>query len=239
MERAGSKVSLAELATAVCLFALGMRDRAQSAQFSSVHNGAMRLLDDFETKAKAEKIDPTDIGDVKYALAAFVDEVVLSADWPGRDPWADDPLQLHYFGTYLAGEGFFERLDEIRAQGRSRADSLRVYYECLLLGFKGKYGIGGSEILDALKKVIQRELEREQPADNSELSPHWQLADKPSSPTDSLPRWFIYTCIGVVAACLLLYVVLFFSVQAKAKGMQETHAVAYLTDPTPWRGAMP
>jgi type VI secretion system protein ImpK len=239
MERASSRVSLAELATEVCLFALGMRDRAQSAQFSSVHNGTMRLLDEFEAKAKAEKIDPADIADVKYALAALVDEVVLSADWSGRDSWSDDPLQLHYFGTYLAGEGFFERLDGIKAQGKSRADALRVYYECLLLGFKGKYGISGAEILDALKKVIQNELEREQPADINGLCPHWRLTDKPLSPTDALPHWFIYTCVGVVAACLLLYAVLFFSVQAKANGEQEVHAAAYLADPDPRGGTAP
>lgn len=239
MERAGSKVSLAELATEVCLFALGMRDRANSAQFPIVHNGAMRLLGEFEAKAKAEKIDPADIADVKYALAAFVDEVVLNTDWPGRDSWADDPLQLHYFGTYLAGEGFFERLEGIKAQGKSRVDALRVYYDCLLLGFKGKYGISGAEILDALKKVVQNELEREQPSDINELSPHWQLTDKPLSPTNALPRWFVYTCMGVVVACLLLYAVLFFSVQAKANVEQETHAAAYLADLDAWGRTAP
>lgn len=226
MERAGSTVSLAELATGPYLFALGMRDRAQSAQFSSVHDGALTLLDEFEARAKAEKIDPVDIADVKYALAALVDEVVLNADWPGRDQWADDPLQLHYFGTYLAGEGFFEKMDAIRAQVRTRSDALRVYYQCLLLGFKGKYGITGHEILEALKKVIQNELERESPAELTELCPHWRPTDKPQAQTDRLPRWFIYSCLGVMAACILLYAILFFSIRAKAHGEQQSTVVA-------------
>jgi len=228
MEKPVKTATLTELATEISLFALGMRDRARSAQFSSVHQGAMKLLDEFETGAKAAKIDPVEIADVKYALAAFVDEVVLNAEWPGKDQWAEDPLQLHYFGTYLAGEGFFEKLEAIRSQVKTRSDALGVYYQCLLLGFRGKYGIAGQERLDALKKVIQGELERENAPDLNELCPHWQATDKPLPHSDRLPRGFIYTCLAIVVACVLLYAVFFISLRIRGTSGQQPRTLAYL-----------
>ncbi len=225
METVGATTTtLTDLATEVSLFALGMRDRAGAAQFSSVHAGAIKLLDEFESKAKAQKFEPGDIADAKFALAAFVDEVVLNADWAGREDWAENPLQLQYFGTYLAGEGFFQKLDGLRAQAKSRGDVLRLYYQCLLLGFKGKYGISSGEILEALKKSVQSTLESDYPTDGRALAPHWQPSDKPRPQTDKLPRWFLYASLGVVAACALLYVVLFFLLKIKEQSAPPTHA---------------
>lgn len=212
MDLAGKAPTLTESATEICLFALGMRGRARSAEFGCVYRGALKLFDEFESRAKAEKVDADDVAAVKYALAAFVDEIVLRADWPGRDQWADDPLQLHYFGTYLAGEGFFEKLETLRAQAATRAEALGIYHQCLQLGFRGKYGRAGEEEkLDALKKVVQHELEREHGPDLNEPSPRWQATDKPRPLSDRLPRWFLYTCGAVVAVCVLLYAVLFIS----------------------------
>ena len=225
METVGATTtSLTDLATEISVFALGMHDRAGAAQFPSVHAGAIKLLDEFESRAKAQKFESADIADSKYALAAFVDEVVLNADWAGKEDWAENPLQLQYFGTYLAGEGFFEKLEALRAQAKSRGDVLRLYYQCLLLGFKGKYGITSGEILEALKKSVQSTLESEHPVDSRPISPHWQPTDKPRPQTDKLPRWFLYMSLGVVAACALLYVVLFFVLKIKEQSEPSTHA---------------
>lgn len=236
MSRASSKVSLPELATEACLFALGMRDRASSARLSTVREGAIRLLDEFESNASSEQFAPADIADVKFALAAFIDEIVLNADWPGNDQWADDPLQLHYFGTYLAGAGFFEKLDALRRDARTRLDVLRVYFLCLQLGFRGKYGVGGMEILEALKKVIQNEIERELPSKTGDLCPHWQPVDKPRPQSDKLPRWLIYACMGVVGACILIYAILFFSMQTSKTQSGSVNAVSLLESPFPGGG---
>jgi type VI secretion system protein ImpK len=229
MDEAVKTATLTELATEIFLFALGMRERARLAQFGSVNQGALKLFDEFESRAKAARVDPDDITAVKFALAAFVDEIVLSAEWPGTDQWAEDPLQLHYFGTYLAGEGFFEKLDALKSQVKTRSEALGIYYQCLLLGFKGKYGVAGGEKLDPLKKIIQHELERQQAQDLNDLSPHWQATDKPLPRTDKLPRWFLYACVVVVAACVLLYAVFFFSLRNKVGSRQQSQTATRFT----------
>lgn len=226
MDDVDGAITLSELATEIFLFALGMRTRADEAEFNAVYPGALRLFEEFERSAKAHKKDQEDIAAAKYALAALVDEVVLSSGWHGREQWADDPLQLRFFGTYLAGEGFFERLDTLRALEKTSADVLEIYYLCLVLGFKGKYGISGAERLQALKKVVQSELERGQSAEPKELSPHWQLKDGPEAQADRLPRWLVYACAAVLAACLLLYVGLYISIRVEAGKVQPTQAAA-------------
>ena len=227
MDEAAKTATLAELATEIFVFALGMRDRAGQAEYAAVYQGALKLFDEFESRAKTDKADPDDVAAVKFALAAFVDEVVLSSEWAGRDPWGDDPLQLHFFGTYLAGEGFFQKLDELRAQGKTRIGALEVYYLCLVLGFRGKYGVTGEERLQALRKVVQGELERGQ-GGLPELSPHWQAADGPAPHAHKLPRWFVYACAAVLVVCLLLYAVLFFSIRSEAGKAQPGRSAALL-----------
>ncbi len=221
MNEAVRRVTLTELATDILLFAVGMRDRAPAAQFCCVHQGALKLFDEFESRAKAERIDPDEIAAVKYALAAFVDEVIMRAEWSGRDEWAEDPLQLHYFGTYLAGEGFFENLGLLRSQAKTRSEALAVYYQCLLLGLKGKYGVGGEDKLESLMRAVQNELGGETDPAASQLCPHWQAADKPEPPTDKIPRWFVYACVAVVVTCVLLYAFFFFNLASREGNPQQ------------------
>ncbi len=224
--------TLSELATEIFLLALGMRNRANGAEVSTLHQGALKLFAEFEQKCRAERMDPDDIAAAKYALAAFVDETALNLEWPGRDHWGDDPMQLHFFGTYLAGEGFFERLEKLRAQEKPRRDVLEVYHLCLAYGFKGKYGIAETERLQALKKGLQSDLERGQSVDLGDLSPHCRLPDGPSRSTDKIPRWFVFLCLALLVACLLLYFGFFINTRFQVNKKLQDQAA--LTTSEPW-----
>lgn len=114
---------------------------------AEVDRGAQRL------KASAEDIHLS-----KFAFCALVDEVVLASVPPLRDAWEQRPLQLEYFGEQLAGERFFERLDELRAQGAARVQVLEVFHMCLLLGFQGRYRFDGKEKLGYLTARVGDEI---------------------------------------------------------------------------------
>ena len=70
--------------------------------------------------------------DVKFALVAFVDETILNPanQFPLRDEWERNPLQLEHFSEHLAGVKFFEKLDPMLPTSR-RTWTGRGLYLCL------------------------------------------------------------------------------------------------------------
>ena len=99
------------------------------------------MLDEFEKRAERYRFNPKVVQVAKFGLAAFVDEAVLTNNFPLRDQWERNPLQLEYFGEQLAGEKFFDKLEAMLGQIEVTQDAVEVYYVCMLLGFKGKYAV--------------------------------------------------------------------------------------------------
>ena len=75
----------------------------------------------------------------KYAVAAFIDETLLSSSWDHKDKWQNELLQTAYFQTVNAGEGFYKRLNSLSPVNPAEKDIREVYYYCLALGFRGRY----------------------------------------------------------------------------------------------------
>src|ERR1041384_218865 len=66
---------------------------------------AMRLKIDeqfraLETKARQSDVPQEDVQQAKYAIAAFIDEMILTSNWGLKDSWADRPLQLRHFHAF-------------------------------------------------------------------------------------------------------------------------------------------
>ena len=135
-----------------------------------------RFLDGVERGAMKLGIAAEDVYAAKYAFCAAVDEVVLSQPSPIRDAWELQPLQLRLFGDHLAGEHFFDRLEELRAQGAPRLPSLEVYHHCLLLGFEGKYRLEGPEKLGYLTARLGDEIVYLK-GKRAGFAPHWPPPD--------------------------------------------------------------
>lgn len=115
-----------------------------------------RVLGLFETmmsNGREAGIPEQDMIEVKYALAAFADEVIYHSSWPGRTQWLNNPLQLQFFQENTAGDGFFERLDMLYSQ-RGRDHVTQIFFVCLALGFQGKFRLGQQEGLAAVLEGV-------------------------------------------------------------------------------------
>lgn len=134
------------------------------------------FLDKIERSATKQGIAAEDIYAAKYAFCAAVDEAVLSQVSPLRDEWERNPLQLRMFGEHLAGEHFFDRLEDLRSQGAPRLPSLEVYHYCLLLGFEGKYRLEGLEKLGFLTARLGDEIALLK-GKRLGFAPHWAPPD--------------------------------------------------------------
>lgn len=165
-------------------------------------------FDTMERMAFERQIGSIVLKDARYALAAYIDEAVLSSDWPGRTAWMGRPLQLELFGDHLAGEGFFERLTYLRQGGENNSDLLELFYVCLQLGFEGAYKIKGLEQLMALQVDLRSQIEGYQGVSDPRLAP----AGVPDVPLMARVRREVpYWVITVVTVSIIFFTYLGYS----------------------------
>ena len=151
------------------------------------------------------------IQQMTYAVVALIDEIALSQPGALRDQWSQRPLQLHYFNENTAGENFFGHLATVRAQPAS-ADVLRVYYTCLLLGFRGGYAVRGAGAeLSSLMEELSRQVAAAYPVPEL-LSPYGLPVETPFFKVGRAIPW---SWVGV-AACVLS-VLLYLGLQVSLK----------------------
>ena len=145
---------------------------------------------------------------VKFALAAFVDEMVLTARFPLREEWEKHPLQLEYFGEHLAGVTFFNKVDELLKNSAENADVIEVYYLCLLLGYKGKYKIYYEDQLKVVIESVADSLRRVNRLRGGALSPHWKVMDQPEPVVDpGVPNWVKTGGAILIAVAIVVYTI--------------------------------
>ncbi|RJG10794.1 type IVB secretion system protein IcmH/DotU, partial [Massilia cavernae] len=119
-----------------------------------------QFLGDVDRRAKQMGVAPEDVEAAKYAYCAAVDEIILRSQYNIREAWETRPLQLRLFGDQLAGEHFFQKLEDLRARGNVHLQSLEVFHLCLLLGFQGKYALDGPDKLNYLSSRLGDEIAR-------------------------------------------------------------------------------
>lgn len=165
-------------------------------------------FDVMDRRAFEHQIDVTTVQHIKYAMAAFIDEVVLSSNWAGRADWMAKPLQLEFFGEHLAGENFYHRLAQLRQGGVQNTDLLEVYYVCMQLGFEGMYRMQGLEKLMALQVDLRSQIDMARggidPRLSSEAIPKQNMVTKVSR---NVPFWVI----GSVTLAFIFFIYLGFS----------------------------
>jgi type VI secretion system protein ImpK len=177
------------------------------------------LLDEIKREAIKVGYRNQDIEDAHYATIAFLDETVQRSNDPNRGQWT--PLQAKRYAQAVAGEGVFEQLKTIRTRRDSRelADLLEVYDLCFLLGYQGRYAVGGRSELDRLIEDLREQIERIR-GHQALLSPEGNL---PSAAQASVPlgasagKWKTIA-IGCAAVAFLGWIALKLILVSHAQG---------------------
>lgn len=117
---------------------------ATSLPYDKVRTNMQRLIAQSEALLDKGNFTKDDFNLARFAVFAWVDEVILSSQWEGRLQWQREQLQRQYFQTADAGELFFERLNTI---GPHQMDVREVFFLCLALGFTGQFCNEGDEFL--------------------------------------------------------------------------------------------
>ena len=168
------------------------------------------LLKEFEERAIRYRHRESIIQVAKFGLASFVDETVLTNNFPLKEEWEKYPIQLEYFGEQLAGNKFYEKLDAMLRQIDVTADAVEVYYVCMLLGFKGRYAVYEQEKLLKIMQKTADALVKVGKISKVELSPHWLANDQPEPPKKrGMPTWAKLMAFSGLGFAVLLYLVMF------------------------------
>ncbi|MDR2794419.1 MAG: DotU family type IV/VI secretion system protein [Holosporaceae bacterium] len=81
-----------------------------------------------------------EIKEAMYMAAVLADEIFLNMDWNGKKFWENNMLEQQFFGTQVAGEVVFEKIDDfVLERHHLFLEKSEIYIKSLLLGFKGKF----------------------------------------------------------------------------------------------------
>lgn len=91
-----------------------------------------------EAAQRAASLGADEFEECRYAMVALADDLLLSADWPGRRAWLHEPLELRLFGTQKAGQEVFDRIQRLLSKDVGDDRELAVVYLLILsMGFRG------------------------------------------------------------------------------------------------------
>ena len=142
-----------------------------------------------------------------FACVAFLDESILNSQNPIFADWLRKPMQEELFGTHIAGETFFQNLQQLlgASDAPDLADVLEVHYLCMTLGFLGRFSAGDRGGLNQVMSMTSQKIHRIR-GQAGPLSPAWmpppEAARKRSDP------WVRKLAITAIA-CAALMVILF------------------------------
>jgi len=110
---------------------------ADGPEFDEVQTDLLRMFEESESGIEAMGFNAETFNAAKFAIVAYVDEMILCSKWCEKGKWQRQSLQRKFFNTTNIGAEFYEKLAALSKQGPDR--SVReVYSLCLGLGFKGK-----------------------------------------------------------------------------------------------------
>jgi type VI secretion system protein ImpK len=143
-----------------------------------------------------------------FAVVAFLDESILNLQQPVFAAWPRKPMQEELFGVHVAGEHFFQNVQRLLGMrdGHDVADVLEMYELCLLLGYRGRYGMGGQAELRSVIEQVKEKMRRVRglPGD---LSPRW--APPPGgAPVSQADPWVKRLMWGAIGSAVLTLVLL-------------------------------
>lgn len=167
-----------------------------------------------DEQSKASGVSSDAYAHARYAVTAFIDEMIINSRWSSRDQWAGRPLQYDFFSEYVAGEGFFKHMDTVRRSFPLNADLLEVFGLCLILGFEGQYRLQEREKLRGLIEDVTREVQAKW-GDVPSLSPHGKRPEELMELVKrELPVWVVLvTSAGLV---ILFFLALSFLISQDA-----------------------
>ncbi len=158
-KKPSSQVELKELASDLLLIGVKIKESSDVGRPESLQKLCHSYFSNFEELCQKNGYPPKVIQAAQFALAAYLDELILEKGGDLNQYWSGQSLTVQYFNDPVAGETFFKRLESLLSNLRDNIGLLEIYYLCLALGFQGHYKIRGPEKLPTIIENLLKRIE--------------------------------------------------------------------------------
>lgn len=187
-----------------------LRASSQSVSDSEAFRHHMReALKNAANGGLAAGYNSDDVRLATFSVVAFLDESVLNSRNPIFADWLRKPLQEELFNVHIAGETFFQHLQQLlgRQDSADLADVLEVHHLCMLLGFCGRYSAGNRGELAQVINMTGDKIRRIR-GQFGPLSPNWAPPpEKARTAADPWVRKLAIAAISCGGLLLLLFII--------------------------------
>ncbi|WP_337164788.1 type VI protein secretion system protein VasF [Vibrio fluvialis] len=191
------------------LFGLSLRVRSLAAcdNIEQIYNQTIEEIKAIEIELAEQGFEHAILMAYRYILCAFLDEAVMGTEWGASSVWAEHSMLSRFHNETWGGEKVFTILSRLEGEPKRYQALLEFIYQCLVLGFEGKYRVMGGGQLER-EKVIARlhgvlaSLEEEEPQDLTRATDHVVRAKYKLS--RQLPIWSIFAGFALLWVGLFL-----------------------------------
>ena len=124
--------------------------------------------------------DRAAVDELRYLKAAIADELLLSHDWPGRSRHTEYLIETRVFGSSVAGDEVFNRIDALLADAAGQPSQMAaLYLFAISVGFAGRHrGPQAETELQPLRDALFRKIYRREPTLTPGLANQPQLSER-------------------------------------------------------------
>ena len=208
---------LQELLTAVARL---RSDRQAVPDAGAFRAQLLELVRRADQEAQAAGYTPADARLAIFAAVALLDESALNSRQPALADWSRRPLQEELFGGHMGGEWFFQHVEQLLARPDSAAlaDLLEVHHLCLLLGFRGRYGLDDRGTLHAIAAQLDDRVKRSRGAPG-DLMPAWRPPNDAVVGRDPWIRRLVIALAASVVLAVAIWGAAALSLRGSAQGL--------------------
>lgn len=155
-------------------------------------------LKQFTKNAALLNIPDQEVNHASYILCVTIDEIILHNCPNVANEWGQQSLLSIFHQETWGGEKFFFLLEKINRQPQRHLDLLELIYDCLGVGFQGKYRLApdGNNQLQKIRQDIQKILLRFNKYTQDLTLHHYHVSK--AVKTKYIPRWLIALIAGAL-----------------------------------------
>lgn len=144
---------LIDAATPLLGLSLRVRQLAQCENIEAIYEQTIEEIKTIEIELTEQGFEHAVLMAYRYILCTFLDEAVMGTEWGASTVWAEHSMLSRFHNETWGGEKVFTILKRLEADPQQYKPLLEFIYQCLVLGFEGKYRVIESGKLERQKVI--------------------------------------------------------------------------------------